>query len=194
MAKFSLPQNFSAHFLLIFLSFTLIRPPFTVFDYLCTMIVAFSGHRSYVENQNSKLEQTIERLYNEGYTIFMSGMADGFDLAAAEAVLQLKRRLPDIKLHCIIPFKGHIYTLSRRAQARYKVVREAADVVIELAERRDERSYFVRNDYLIDKADALLCYYSGKRSGTGYTVKKAIKKCIKIVNLYADGTQILFFG
>lgn len=159
------------------------------------MKVAFTGHRTYPNNDTLRLESVIERLYSEGYTHFVSGMAEGFDLAAAESVLRLKGQFPEIKLECTIPFDGHIERLSAPDRERYKRVCQAADKVTILATESHPKVYFDRNDYLIEGADALICYYSGnRRSGTGYTVIKGIKKGIRIINLYADGVQIQFFG
>ena len=159
------------------------------------MKVAFTGHREYSAEQNNKLEAAIRSLYADGYTTFMSGMAQGFDLAAAEVVLRLKGELTDLKLHCIIPFEGHISTLSRADRERYRDICNKADGVVTLASERNKSAYLVRNDYLVDNAEAIICYYSGKRrSGTGYTVTKAMKRGLRMINIYADGVQIRFFG
>lgn len=159
------------------------------------MKVAFTGHRTYSTSEIERLETVIEQLYSEGYTHFISGMAEGFDLAAAECVIALKEYLPNLKLECVIPFKGHISTLSSADQERYKAICSAADRVTTLASERHPKVYFDRNDYLIESADAMICYYSGKRrSGTGYTVTKGLKKGLRTINLYADGVQIQFFG
>ena len=159
------------------------------------MKVAFTGHRTYSTSEIERLETVIEQLYSEGYTHFISGMAEGFDLAAAESVLRLKEQLTEIKLECAIPFEGHIQTLSAPDRERYKAICSAADRVTTLASERHPKVYFNRNDYLIESADAMICYYSGKRrSGTGYTVTKGLKKGLRTINLYADGVQIRFFG
>ena len=159
------------------------------------MKVAFTGHRTYSTSEIERLETVIEQLYSEGYTHFISGMAEGFDLAAAECVIRLKSDLKAIKLECAIPFEGHIQSLSASDRERYKAICSAADKVTTLASERQLKAYFDRNDYLIDSADAIICYYSGKRrSGTGYTVTKGLKKGLRPINLYADGVQIRFFG
>lgn len=166
-----------------------------VFYYLCSMKVAFTGHRTYSTSEIGRLEAVIKQLYSEGYTHFISGMAEGFDLAAAECIIRLKADLKAIKLECAIPFEGHIQSLSASDRERYKDICSAADKVTTLANERQLKAYFDRNDYLCDNADAVVCYYSGKRrSGTGYTVNRAIKRGLRIINLYADGVQIQFFG
>ena len=163
--------------------------------YLCCMRVAFTGHREAEGADSGRLVSIIRQLYSEGYTVFMSGMAEGFDLLAAQAVLSLKEELTDIKLLCVIPFEGHISKINSKNRPLYNAICASADEVITLAPEYHEKAYYERNDYLVDNADAMICYYSGKRrSGTGYTVTAALKKRIRTINIYADGEQIRFFG
>ena len=159
------------------------------------MRVAFTGHRDAVAVDKDRLVFVVKQLYTEGYRTFMSGMAEGFDMFAAEVVLALKDELPEIKLLCVIPFEGHISKVGSANRQRYNAICASADEVITLAPEYHEKAYYERNDYLVDNADAMICYYSGKRrSGTGYTVTAALKKRIRTINIYADGEQIRFFG
>ena len=169
---------------------------FIGFFYLCAMRVAFTGHRNYSETTNNKLREVIQGLIAEGYTAYLCGMAEGFDIAAAEVVLALKELSPQLELHCVIPFKGHISKMPSTEWAeRYARILSQADSIITLAEQYDATVYHQRNDYLVQSADCLICYYSGRvRSGTGYTVRRAMKKGIRVANLYADSYQIQFFG
>ena len=160
------------------------------------MKVAFTGHRNYSGDKDNYLREAVVALYEAGHTTFLCGMAEGFDIAAAEIVLSLKGELKEIKLECVIPFRGHNLTMPSAEWAeRYRRVLEAADSAVTLSESYNVDIYHQRNDYLVDNAVALICYYSGKvRSGTGYTVRRALKKGIQTINLYADGYQIQFFG
>lgn len=159
------------------------------------MVVAFSGHRAATGVDIDKLEFAIRQLYSEGYKTFASGMAEGFDLLAAQCVIELQRELEGLKLICVIPFEGHVAKMSAKNRVQYSAICDAADEVVTLAQSYHKTVYLERNDYLINRAEALICYYSGKqRSGTGYTVTKALKKRIRVINIYADGEQIRFFG
>ena len=51
--------------------------------------MAFTGHRTYNGTANDLLRATISELYTEGARHFRVGMAEGFDLAAAEIVVEL---------------------------------------------------------------------------------------------------------
>ena len=88
-------------------------------EWLKKSTVAFSGHRA---NRIAKFTTDRQRFFinvahttwaaieefciKKGYHTFLSGMADGFDIIAAEEVLRLKKEYPYIRLKCVIPFKG----------------------------------------------------------------------------------------
>ena len=87
--------------------------------YLREKTVCFTGHRpeklpGYGETENASLNVIRSMLYyqiyqsaEEGYKYFISGLARGVDLWAAEYVLEVKNRFPDIKLICAKPFAAH---------------------------------------------------------------------------------------
>ena len=56
---------------------------------------AFTGHRRYDGECDDALRAVVRELYGRGFRVFWSGMALGFDLAAAEAVLALRGNCPD---------------------------------------------------------------------------------------------------
>ena len=52
----------------------------------------------------TNLRGAIIDAYDDGFRFFISGMAEGFDLFAAEAVLELKNELPGIALIAALPY------------------------------------------------------------------------------------------
>ena len=70
------------------------------------MIVAFTGHRTYQHSAEEQLRTTILSLYNQGVRTFRVGMAEGFDLAAAEAIIEIMSESRDITLEAYIPWQG----------------------------------------------------------------------------------------
>lgn len=149
---------------------------------------SFTGHRDYDGSRNTELGKAIRELYADGYRTFMSGMAAGFDLAAAEAVLSLRDELPGIRLACIIPFRGHENRFSTEEACRFRHITAEADEVVTLADGYTTYAYARRNDYLADNSSALIAYCSGRKSGTEYTMKRAMRHSSRIINLY-DGYQ-----
>ena len=130
------------------------------------MIVAFTGHRTYQHSAEEQLRTTILSLYNQGARTFRVGMAEGFDLAAAEAIIEIMSESRDITLEAYIPWQGfNSHLTSDKQEFRPWVFRE-------------------RNDRLVEGADYVVAWWDGSSSGTGYTVRKALKKRCKVVNLY----------
>lgn len=82
--------------------------------------VAFTGHRAdslpwgFNESSDECLKlkagllRAIRCAYTEGKRCFLSGMASGVDIYAAEAVLQLRETLPGIALVCVFPSRPAI--------------------------------------------------------------------------------------
>ena len=80
-------------------------------------VAAFTGHRKKrqlcegtdrqvpVSRIKEEVADLVMYLYGQGYREFYSGMAEGFDMIAAEAVLQLRENHKDMALVATIPFR-----------------------------------------------------------------------------------------
>lgn len=145
---------------------------------------AFTGHRTYAGDAAEALRDAIGKLYARGYRTFLNGMAAGFDLAAAEAVLAGRSALPGLRLVAVIPFAGQEARFSAADRARFRSVSEAADAVLLLAPAYRPGCYAVRNNYLVDNASALIAWYDGSPGGTHYTVRRALKRGLELLNLH----------
>ncbi len=159
-------------------------------EYLCrvkidrNIAVAFTGHRTYDGSSDAALRAAIRRFYDNGYRIFLTGMALGFDLAAGECAVALRRELPDIAVVCAVPFYGQERRFGADARARYGRLAAAADEVAVLAENYTPRVYHLRNDFLVDNASAVIAYYDGSAGGTAYTVRRALKQGLYVENIW----------
>lgn len=155
--------------------------------------VAFTGHRSYNGERYDMLLTTIRELYNEGYTTFLSGMALGFDMAAAEAVISLRRELPALRLISVIPFEGQQRGFPQQERERFERIVATADQSITLLPQYDIRAYHNRNDFLVENSSAVIAYFTGESGGTAYTVRKATKRGLRLINLHLNPQQMLDF-
>lgn len=149
-------------------------------------IVAFSGHRTYDGHDDELLATTIRDLYAEGARHFRVGMAEGFDLAAGRAVVDMMLSHNDIILEACIPWPTFSAHLSAYERTTYDLILDHATVV-----RYSDKAYHPaifrhRNDMLVDGADVLVAWWSGTTGGTAYTVKKAKKLGCRIINLYPE--------
>lgn len=148
--------------------------------------VAFTGHRSYRGEADLLLAETVRALYGRGYRIFLSGMAEGFDLAAAEVVLSLRKELPDLRLVCVLPYSDHPAHRPSELLPRYRRVLLGADQVVPLSTHYYAACYHHRNDYLVDHASYLVAWYDGSAGGTQYTVRRAHAAHLPVENLWPD--------
>ena len=76
------------------------------------------------------LNTQIVALVNSGVMDFLSGMAEGVDIWATKAVLNLRMKNPTLKLHCILPCEGQESKWTASAQEQYHSVLEQADEVV----------------------------------------------------------------
>ena len=151
--------------------------------------MTFTGHRNNrIDTNNTTLITDIENAiydsYAKGYRRFMTGMAQGFDLIAAEAVLRIKNSYPDIKLIAIIPFLGQCRYFSDEDKQRYANIMKQCDKIKYFSKRYYTGCFHRRNDYLIDNSSLVISYFDGmKKGGTYYTIQRAIDKGLTIINI-----------
>ena len=105
-----------------------------------------------------------------GVTDYYSGMADGTDLFAALAVLDLKERYPDVRLHCVLPYPDQCGRWPEPARKRYHAILDLADEAVTLSGHYYDGCLMDRNEYLVDAAGWLLAVYGGARGGTAATI------------------------
>ncbi len=145
---------------------------------------SFTGHRSYAHSADELLANTVATLYAEGVRTFRVGMAEGFDMAAAEAVILLMEQHADISLEAVVPwprFWEHMGLCDRR---RYETILSVATRVTYAAERYSEGVFRLRNCLLVEGTDVVVAWWNGQCSGTEYTIRQARKHHAKIINLY----------
>ena len=73
--------------------------------------VCFTGHRPEKLKQSESvivkaLETAIKEAIADGKNVFISGMARGVDIWAAEIVLRLRKEGANVKLICASPYEG----------------------------------------------------------------------------------------
>jgi len=149
--------------------------------------VAFTGHRTYCGQADDTLRRAVGAAYARGCRTFLSGMAVGFDLAAAEAVLECRAVCPGLRLVAVIPFKGQAVRFSAGDRARFERVAAAADETIVLSAGYHRGVYTVRNDFLVGHAARLIAWFDGSPGGTSYTVRRALRLGRTVDNLCPAG-------
>ncbi|MBQ9982051.1 MAG: DUF1273 family protein [Oscillospiraceae bacterium] len=149
--------------------------------------VCFSGHRPeklpgrgddtkeetlFIKNL---LRSKIEDCINKGYTRFLSGVARGIDLWAAETVIELRRTNPQIELVCVKPIQNQGFDFPYNDKKIYDKIISSADHVICTSDVYKRNCYMIRNKYMVDNAAMLIAFVKNYRSGTGQTINYAKK-------------------
>lgn len=138
----------------------------------------FTGHRP--EKLNTPEATIIEALRGEveaaiedGFVTFITGMARGVDIWAAEIVLELRESGRPIRLICASPFKGFEARWSSDWQRRYQAILEASDLARFICPRYSANCFQRRNEWMVDHSSRVIAVYNGHPSGTRNTVEYA---------------------
>ncbi len=146
-------------------------------------VCCFTGHRVLKDLDAALLDRVITNLVKAGCRRFLCGMAKGFDLAAAESVIALKRAYPGVNLVACIPCGEQADGYSATDKWRYKRILSNCEEVIVLSESYYNGCMHVRDRFMVDNSDIVLCYLREKSGGTYYTVRYAGECGLKIIEL-----------
>lgn len=156
--------------------------------------ISFTGHRSYQGEADAQLHHTLRQLYNDGYTRFLCGMAWGWDLAAAEAVIELRKEYGEITLIAVEPYAEFRRLFHGKDLEQYNRVVESADEVVVVSEQGGDAAFRMRNDYLVENAAIVVAWFDGlPRGGTAYTVRRARHSHLPVINLMPNPQLSLGF-
>ena len=150
---------------------------------------AFTGHRWYDSSRKhsvrKKIEECVREAYRNGITNFISGMAIGFDLLAAEVVLSLRHECPAITMTGVLPFREQASLFNELKRCRYyKCLSQADDIVI-LSNDYTAKCYLERDRFMVEHSSLLIACYDGRnRGGTFWTVNYAARIGKNVINIY----------
>ena len=91
----------------------------------------FTGHRELPTDDlpeiSKRLEDTLVKLIEQGYRYFGAGGALGFDTLAAQAVLRLRERYPQIRLILVLPCLNQTRGWPQADIDTYEEIKRCAD-------------------------------------------------------------------
>lgn len=149
----------------------------------------FTGHRVIPEKElpavRYGLYNAAIKLYlNEGYRNFICGGAIGFDTEAAECVIAMKERFPDVTLSLYLPCRDQTLKWNDPEQlAKYKMILGASDTVTYVSPFYTNTCMMERNRRMADDSSVCIAYRTHSGGGTDYTVRYAGSKGIRIINI-----------
>ena len=146
----------------------------------------FTGHRPEKLNTSEKevkaaLRKQIDQAVHDGFTVFITGMARGVDLWAAEIVLDLRKRNKEIRLICAIPHDGFEARWSPSWQELYQYVLAEADMTRVISKGYHTGVYQVRNEWMVNHSTRVIAVFNGQPSGTKNTIDYAYRQGVPVV-------------
>ena len=149
----------------------------------------FTGHRANKLGMPEKevkelIRKAVRQAVSDGFTTFISGMAWGFDLYAAEVVLEEKDTNPQIHLICVSPYEDFEERWNEEDKNRYHNVIAQADYVKFVCNHYSRSCFQIRNIYMVDRSARVIAAYNGSAGGTRNTIEYAKRKGIGIVNIF----------
>ena len=115
----------------------------------------FTGHRPEKLNMPETeviawLESEIRKAIDDGFVTFISGMARGVDIWAAENVLRLRDECKPIHLICASPFEGFERSWGEDWKRRYNSVMRQADIVKFVSPEYSRVCFQIRNVWMVE--------------------------------------------
>lgn len=148
----------------------------------------FTGHRPYKlgmseEKAKELLSDAIDMAIEKGYKTFISGMAQGIDMWAAEIVLNKRQQNPEILLVCVSPYKGMESKWGNADKEKYNSIMEQADEVRYLCEHYTSYCFHARNNWMVNHSSMVIAAYNDEDGGTKNTIKYAMQNDVEVYNI-----------
>ena len=148
----------------------------------------FTGHRPekliYSENEiKILLEKAIDNAIANGYSTFITGMAPGTDIYAAEIVPEKKKYNASLHLICAIPHPGFEKRKNKHDEERYQNILKKADYIKIICNHYFKGCYQRRNEFMVDHSNLVIAIWNGLPSGTKNCIDYAERKGINVINL-----------
>lgn len=146
----------------------------------------FTGHRPEKltvseERLAALLEVEIRKAVDQEFTTFITGMAKGTDLIAAEIVLRLRERDSRLKLIAALPHPDFGLHWNGGWTERFQRVLSTADLRKCVCPRFSYGSYQVRNEWMVNHSALVIAAFNGESGGTKNTLDFARKQRVPCV-------------
>ena len=130
-----------------------------------------TGHRDMpceeIGSIKKALHKEIKKAVKDGFTVFLSGFADGVDQYFAEIVIELQKENQNLELIAVLPYRNRVKGLNRKEQT--SALLNACTEMVVIQEEYQPRVYSQRNRYMVEHSDRVIAVYDGRE--TGGTVK-----------------------
>lgn len=133
-----------------------------------------TGHRDipadklpYVEEE---LRKAVKAAIEDGFTLFISGFAEGTDLLFAAIVVEEKEKNPAIHLEAAIPYATRV----KNKSSLFRKMLASCDFINVLSDKYSPSAFFIRNRYMVLESDRVIAVYDGRgKGGTVFCIRYA---------------------
>ncbi len=143
--------------------------------------VCITGHRDIskgkIDYVREQLRKEVEQAIEDGFTMFLCGMADGSDLEFGAIVAEKKETHSDLFLEAVIPYKNRL----KSKNPLFKQVLAQCSGMKLIAQEYSPDCFFARNRYLVENSQRVIAVFDGReRSGTAQTMRMAASKNLEL--------------
>jgi uncharacterized phage-like protein YoqJ len=146
-----------------------------------TRSCCFTGHRpeklkKAEEDIKKGLETAIDQAIKDGFTTFITGMAQGVDIWAGQMVLCRREANPALRLVAALAYPNGEKRWAAAWKKQYVQLLEAADEVVAISPAYHKACYQKRDEWMVNHASRVIAVYDGVAGGTKNTIEYA-RKC-----------------
>ena len=124
-----------------------------------------TGHREIPAAEVAFVKQALRKevalAMEEGFTHFLSGMAEGADLIFAEVVAEFYAEGADICLEAAIPYRDRL----RRLEETHGKLLERCGKITVVSEGYAKYVFAKRNQYMVEQSERVIAVYDGRHGG-----------------------------
>jgi len=147
----------------------------------------FTGHRELPTDDlpeiSKRLEDTLVKLIEQGYRYFGAGGALGFDTLAAQVVLRLRERYPQIRLILVLPCLNQTRGWPQENIDTYEEIKRCADKVTYTSEHYFRGCMQKRNRHLADNSSVFFSMPPTPGGGPASPVTSPRRSGLRIINI-----------
>ena len=145
----------------------------------------FTGHRPEKLTADSEaikaaLAAEIDAAIADGITGFITGMARGVDMWAAELVLARRATNPGVTLFCAIPYEGFEKKWADTWRDLYQSILAQANGSKIFQPCFTYASFQERNRWMVDHSERVIAVFNGEKGGTKNTLDYARKAGVRV--------------
>ncbi len=131
----------------------------------------------------ARLWDAVETAYEEGMRHFICGMARGCDFYFAEAVLELRRRHPEVTLEAAVPCPSQPEGWLTADRVRWRRLLALCDMETLVQDHYTPGCMLRRNRYMVDHSALVIAIYDGTNGGTRRTLEYALRQKVPFVDI-----------